>query len=769
MIKKIVFLVVMMLPMCVFAVNFVQTGIVKGKVENKITNLPIEKALVFISGEKFKTLTDANGEFIISNIPEGIYSIEIRSEGFKPEIIQNVHIEKNKTKEINISLNYFEIMGEKMVIKAPVTIINEPITSSFHFQSKEIKNQVGDYQDVVKTITTLPGVVADGDLNSAMYVRGGEAFENAFFIDRAYIYYPYHWGNMFSIVDPELVDSVNFYAGGFPAEYPYAYSSVIDINYEEGKTKKAAGEIVTSTHTASFKIGKLSEDERFSWIVSGRRTYIDWFMDALNYKNPGGKSDFVLVPYLGEVYTKVKYKLTNKDILFFSFLHAKDGAKMSGVPEESKEFTDTNEFHAYNTLNSYALDWKHIHTKDAISHITLTHQNEQVDVEEINNSNEKIFFILNPKNYNLRYDFSFCLNDKNMIKTGFIYENSKMDFSSKLKKESMYESNPGEKNNDLRNNAEDEYVSFDKYISDKTGGLYIQDEMKVTNKTKSNFGMRADSHNKMSSQKWTYSPRIGFSYEVVPKTIIKTAWGNYYNLSDVTLYSTLDTDKNKIKPEQSTHYIIGIEHDMGENVFLRTETYYKNLDNIAVYDTTQKIYTNQGDGFSYGLEFFLQKKKCDNQKYDGWITYSYAVTKRTAHDSIGWYYPQQDQTHTLNIIYNYKFTKKFSIGLKGNLHTGKPYTPVIGREEIQGKPGEYRALNGTINSKRFPLYHKLDVRLEWLVSEKKDSTTTMYLDLFNIYQHQNIYNYTWNKDFTKDRAIYDAPLLPIHFGVKTEF
>ncbi|MBI4650296.1 hypothetical protein HY745_03225, partial [Candidatus Desantisbacteria bacterium] len=151
------------------------------------------------------------------------------------------------------------------------------------------------------------------------------------------------------------------------------------------------------------------------------------------------------------------------------------------------------------------------------------------------------------------------------------------------------------------------------------------------------------------------------------------------------------------------------------------------------------------------------------------ITYAYAVTKRTARDSIGWYSPQQDQTHTLNIIYNYKFTKKFSIGLKGKLNTGKPYTPIIGREEIPGNPGEYRAVYGTLNSERFPLYHKLDVRLEWLVSEKKDSKTTMYLDLFNIYQHQNIYNYAWNKDYTKKQAIYDAPLLPIHFGVKKEF
>ncbi len=749
-------------PLSILAENLENNGAIQGVILNKILESPISDAQIIISDKKIKAVTDKKGRFVINNLSEGIYSLEIHAQGFKEEILQNIQVAQNKITEINVSLNYLEVISEKMVIKPPATVINEPKMSNFRFQSNEVKSQIANYQDPVRALNSLPGVVADGSLNSMMYVRGGEGFgENAFYIDRAYIYYPYHWGNMFTILDPELVDSIDFYAGGFPAEYPYAYSSIIDVTYENGKTKELSGEFISGMHTTSLKLGKLSEDEKFSWIVSGRRTTIDWLMDIGNLESPSGEKDTVLVPYLGEFFTKFKFYSNKQNIFSLSFLHSKDNTRMKiGEEDQQNSSFDLSNFHAYNGYNSYAFDWKHIHTKDAISYLTLSHQNEQVDVEAISENNPYLIK-LNPKGYGIRYDFNLVLNEKNLIKTGFNYEGYKMKYSTKINKESMY-NNPGVKPEE-QNDLDRKFLDINKDISDKTGGLYLQDDIKITDKLKSNIGLRADSEPKKSSESWTYSPRLGVSYAVTSNTIFKTSYGNYYKPSGDF---TIDTTENKYKPEQSAHYITGLEHDLGDNIFLRTETYYKDISNILVYDSS---FSNKGEGFSYGVEFFLQKKKTDRVKYDGWITYAYAVTKRTANDEIGWYYPQQDQTHTISIVYNYKFSKKFSIGLKENLHTGRPYTPIIGREEIPCYTGEYRPIKGSINSARFSLYHKLDVRLEWLLSEKKNSKTTVFVDFFNLYQHKNIYDYFWNKDYTEKKEIYDEPILPVLFGFKSEF
>lgn len=224
--------------------------------------------------------------------------------------------------------------------------------------------------------------------------------------------------------------------------------------------------------------------------------------------------------------------------------------------------------------------------------------------------------------------------------------------------------------------------------------------------------------------------------------------GGFVDLSNFHAANTLNS------------YSLDLKH------FMRLETYYKNLDNIQIYDNG---YSTKGEGFAYGAEFFLQKKKTPSGRYDAWLTYAYAVTKRNANDGRGWYYAQQDEPNILNLVYNYKFSKKFSVGLKGKMHSGRPYTPVVGREETPGGTGEFSPIFGTSNSKRFPLYHKLDVRLAWLASEKKNSKTTMALDLFNIYQYKNVYDYYWNKDFSEKKTVYDEPLLPVMFSVETEF
>ncbi|MBI5206972.1 MAG: hypothetical protein HY934_04185 [Candidatus Firestonebacteria bacterium] len=91
----------------------------------------------------------------------------IKKNGFEKETVLNIILEKDKTVELNISLNYIEVTSDKIVIK-PIsgTVVNEPKSSFFKLKSEDIRNQTGAFQDPVRTLTTLPGVVSDGDLNS---------------------------------------------------------------------------------------------------------------------------------------------------------------------------------------------------------------------------------------------------------------------------------------------------------------------------------------------------------------------------------------------------------------------------------------------------------------------------------------------------------------------------------------------------------------------------------------------------------------------------
>ena len=70
---------------------------------------------------------------------------------------------------------------------------------------------------------------------------GGSAYEMMNYYDRILLFNAYVWGGMMSVYNPDVVQSIDFYSGAFPAEHGNAMSGVMDVRMRDGKTDQFGG------------------------------------------------------------------------------------------------------------------------------------------------------------------------------------------------------------------------------------------------------------------------------------------------------------------------------------------------------------------------------------------------------------------------------------------------------------------------------------------------------------------------------------------------
>ena len=137
---------------------------------------------------------------------------------------------------VNIQLEEIEKIGEKF--KRP----NETDIGLQKLDIREIESlPKGVETDIFRTLHFLPGVQATGDISARYYVRGSSSDQNLVLYNGVSVYNPFHALGLFSIIDPEMINSLEFYKGGFPAEYGGRLSAVLNLTQKDGNQNEIDG------------------------------------------------------------------------------------------------------------------------------------------------------------------------------------------------------------------------------------------------------------------------------------------------------------------------------------------------------------------------------------------------------------------------------------------------------------------------------------------------------------------------------------------------
>ena len=206
---------------------------------------------------------------------------------------------------------------EKVSESARMSTIDVPV-----MQIKKIPAFLGE-KDVLKVLQLMPGVQKGSEGQTGIYVRGGGPDQNLIILDDAVVYNASHLFGFFSVFNSDAIKSVELIKGGFPARYGGRLSSVIDLNMKDGNREKLHGEGGIGLIASRLMLeGPLTKNKKGSFLVSGRRTYLDIIAAPLINAQTKGQTQAGY--YFYDLNAKANYDFSPKNKLYLSGYFGRD-------------------------------------------------------------------------------------------------------------------------------------------------------------------------------------------------------------------------------------------------------------------------------------------------------------------------------------------------------------------------------------------------------------------------------------------------------------
>jgi outer membrane receptor for ferrienterochelin and colicin len=681
--------------------------------------------------------------------------------GYK-QIVKEVTITENKVMDMYLESTQNEL-GE-LIIKASkaqkkvsedvqMSTIEIPIRTI-----KEIPALLGE-KDVLKVLQLMPGVQSGSEGQSGMYVRGGGPDQNLIILDGATVYNAQHLFGFFSLFNGDALRSVELVKGGFPARYGGRLSSVINMNMKDGNKEKYTGELGVGIISSKGLIEGPFAKGKGSFIVSGRRTYIDALAQpiilAVNNGNTAGY-------YFYDLNAKANYEINDKNRVYLSGYFGRDKFYLNAKETFDNSTYKTKVNFGWGNATGTAR-WNHIVNQKLFSNTSLIYSFYELAIESEEEENGTELFSVKYgsgiRDYSVKQDFDWYANNKHKVKFGAVATHHTFTPDALVIKDGIF----GESIN-----RKTEYKSIET-------GLYIEDEWKITKRLKSLYGVRLST---FSSENKTYvkpEPRIAIAYNLKSDLALKASYAtmNQY----IHLLSTsgvgLPTDlwvpaTEKVKPQSSQQVAAGVAKDFNkQNFSLTIEGYYKTMNNIIGYkegasflavqessEGAQSISWEEnvtaGKGTSYGAEVLVQKKE---GQFTGWVGYTLSWTKQKFSELNNGeeFYARYDRRHDISVVAQYKIKKNMTLSATWVYGTGNAITLPISTYQISGlgsaitqeQFGFYE--QGTEytdrNAFRMRAYHRADIGLQ-VTKKKKKGVRTWEFSAYNLYNRKNPFYYT---------------------------
>lgn len=770
-----------------------QTFTLQGKVSDKDNN-PIELASVSVLSQGKLTMTNLKGEFSINLQSNDSVVVKFSMVGYKSKTRVLRHPKGRQTLQIQLfdDNNIGEVVVEAQAAQHGTTK---------QLDIKDIKNGPSATGNAVEEmIQSQAGVSTHSELSSQYNVRGGSFDENSVYINNVEVYRPFlvRSGQQegLSVINPDMVDRVEFSTGGFEAKYGDKMSSALDITYRrphrtEGsfsasllgasayagiKGKKLTWSNGVRYKTNKYLLGSLQEEGEYRPSFLDYQTYLSW--------QPSKRWQFDFIGNISE--NHYNFVPENRETNF-------------GTLENVKNFTvyfDGQEKDLFRTFFGTA---SLTHTlRDGKTKLSLiasafnTKEQERYDIQgqywltqtETSENLGVGTYMQHSRDYLKANVQSLKIMAKHQagkhnIEGGFTYKREKIE----------------------ENSAEYEYRDSAGYSVPHTGSdlnliyslrakntlnanrieAYLQDTWHFQSNNDSiptlytlNYGVRFS--------RWSFngeslfSPRVSLS--IVPhfnrNLTFRFAGGLYYQASfykelrdtstvNGVTYATLN--KN-IRSQRSIHAIASLDYrfQMLERPFkFSAEIYYKALSNLIPYsvNNVKVVYygNNEATGHAMGLDLKLFGEFVPGT--DSWLSLSVMNTKMKLN---GKSIPlPTDQRYAVNLYFTDYFpgTTRWKMSLKLAYADGLPFsTP---HKNIEN------------NSFRAPAYKRADIGMSYRVYDNSDGSKHSFfrnvwlgLDCLNLFGINNVNSYYWITDVTNQQYAVPNYLTGRQFNAKLQ-
>jgi len=726
-----------------------------GYVRDAKTGEPIVGASVFIDKPRIGGTTDQYGYYSLS-LPRGRHILNVQSISMRDTRRQVVLYSDGK---MNIDMQGTVITLKRVIIAAQK--LSNVKSTQMGLQKIDIKTikqvpVVFGEADVLRVITTLPGVKTVGESSTGLNVRGGSADQNLILFNDATIYNPSHFFGMFSAFNPEVVKDVELYKSSIPARYGGRLSSVLNINSREGNKKNITGSAGIGLLTSRLDVeGPLIKDKS-SFILGGRTTYANWLLNLLPDQYKKSKASFY------DVNLNVSHEFNKKNTVY-----------LTGYLSNDRFNLNSDTVYRYGNKN-ISLKWKHIFNNKLNSLVTGGYDRYEYNIssEKLPLNSYKLGFDIN-QTY-LKVHFNYYLSNKHTLDFGLnsIYYRLHPGIYQPLGKTSL--------------------VVPDKIATEQAleSALYLSDHYNINSSLSVDAGIRYSMFNSMGPQQVNnYAPglpktenniisvtpygsgkfiktysgpeyRLSLRYAFTDSFSIKAGYNTQrqyiHVLSNTTAMAPTDiwklSDPN-IRPQSGSQYSLGVYKNFKSNTIeTSVEVYYKNIENYLDYKSGAVLVMNHHietdvigtKGKAYGVEVLIKKL---TGKLNGWISYTWSRVLLKMDDpnageliNKGLYYPANyDKPHDFTVIGNYRVTHRFSLSLNATYSTGRPITLPVG---VFYFGNAQRTLYADRNAYRIPDYFRTDFSMNIDGNHKVHQKThnSWTIGVYNLTGRKNPYS-----------------------------
>jgi hypothetical protein len=613
---------------------------------------------------------------------------------------------------------------------------------------------LGGKPDVLKSMQLLPGIQAQNEGSSLLLVRGGDPGQNLYLFDNVPVIYVNHLGGLLSVFNPDIINSIDLYKGGFPARFGGRLSSVVDITQREGDRTRLKGSLGIGVTDLSFSIEGPTKLKNSSFILTGRKTLTDPLMYL--FTRLSDANDFIMGYGFHDLNGKFTWRPDDRNSLHLNLYQGDD---YLNYWTEHKTSAGHDNSGMHNVWGNWLASgrWNRVLSPRIFMTNTLSYSRYRLSFSQSYSETDSIKRpIFDWKYLSSVTDFTLRSILKVQVLKGWSLETGLQA--------SMLNHIPNftEQSNLVMQPARETIRAFE-------SALYLDNKITISDRLEANLGLRTIYYSTDAFSSLSIEPRARLNFNMTPDQMVHLSYQRVtqneqllFTAGSIMINEVWVPAGKDINPAKSDQVTLGWNGSfLSGGYTAELSAYYKTMNNLATY---QEGYTNlMGDtgwrrkvvtggvGRSAGLELLLRKQVGN---WTGFVSYAWSgTTRQFPQINKGLEYTFDfDRPHTASLNVSHKFNEKWSVNLLWVYQTGLPYTPVLGRQltldtepDENGNFGYYEVLlYGERNSARMKDYHRLDIGATLNTLTRRNRKAIWTFSVYNLYNRHNPYYYYYN-------------------------
>jgi hypothetical protein len=705
-----------------------QAGHIRGVLLDARSGRPVARVRVAVQNSSISTQSSDDGRFAI-DVPAGTITLSISGVGYALTK-RDLTVKAGETLEVTIPVSegtggYTEevrVTGELFPRESPGVPTEQSLGSA---DLQNLKNTLAD--DPMRAVQTLPGVAASDDYRSEFSVRGSDFRHIGVTLDGVpspLLVHTVHGvtdAGSLAMINSDILEGVTLQSGSYPQKYGDRTGASIEFRTRDGSrdgfhmrlnaSAAAASAIAEGPIGAGSGTGtsKSAEPPRGSWLISARKSYLDWLVRRID-PDINGTFGFV------DTHGKLTYDLSPRNTLQFNFIagSSRFNERQFAFGPNSLDIGENKALLGNLTLRT-TVSPRFLVTQRFYG-VSDRFKNYNPDGREIDNGGER--------DLSYRVETTFTTDHGLLIESGahlqWLHANGRtVTFGGPY----------------LRYPFERDFTG-----SASRQAVYGQVRWQPLKNVTITPGARIDRWtliDKTLASPWVQGEML------LPRNFLVAAGTGIYRQAPELEQVLGPRGSQRASDERAWHADAGVGQRLGDYRWQFT-VYNRQEDNVLrLVDGEPRVYAgvyepesyvtpwfNTVNGRSRGFELFLHRRSVNG--LSGWIGYSYANTQYTdtlMHES---FVGDFDQRHTFNAYASYRLTDRTGVSARFRYGSNTPLTGYY-----------YRQTNGLVflgderNTTRLPTYSRLDLRAD-RTFRVGQGRMTLFLEVVNLYNRRNL-------------------------------